>query len=1649
MNNMDEQYGIVSKLDFSNLTLGAVPNTFTDNSITNLLWSATGNTGTTNMEITESNGIKILNCKTINNSKIYTQSLSSYSFNDTLSYQVEINVMIPSIKSDNIFFNISNTNGTKYSFNIKNTFNGGLTISNGATYKIVCNYKFENNVNYNIVVTKIGNNYSVMIDGLVVGNLTSSTFTNAYGGLMTYVVIGKSQQSTANITSEFVGQIWNVNMSMGNFLKYQNSFTKYGEHLLSRYNFDNLATNSTSTTFSFPVESVLEPKLMWTLNNPIFSTNGNGWCNNNNQSFTSIVPNLNTITFNMKNLNVHDDIDLINFSNKYKLKYSATKYVEPDPSPIVNSNTKSALDFENGLTDKIISTVWEAQGTAAVTTNKIFGDSSFETKSLGDYIGTNSSIITGDNTPFTIEFYGLISAKTGWSTTGYNQTPLFSKSNNSANGDQCYFVNHALGGKCGLFRNIYYEKQIPEKYGKTNIKFNEINKYVMSYDGSALRMFINDKLDNVIGTSVGLYQSTSEPFKFYDQYIPSYSSYRIGTNGLIDNINIFDGVATQVRDIDVNADKLIVDLALDGENNSTTIIDNGTLGLTWINSGNAKLSTDQKFDGYSSLYLDGTGDYIGTSNADLNFGTGDLTISFSTIVTSYTNQYQMIMSNSDPNKAYIVFWGDYSASPTLARKITIGINTGVFLTSTQTYELNTEYKIDIVRKNEEFSLFINNKLDSVLQTNVVFNLTESSNSIAIGYRLSTGNIDNYFSGYIKNFKIYKDVAIFPESNANKIQLDFDNNMIDKYNNSSWINNGATFDQVNSVKGYSTKYENGNHIISNDTSSLDFGTNDFNVSFDCMKNNLTLVAYLFSNNIIHSDASNKAVWFYKGSSANNFGYFDYKDKPTNTTYHVNSDYPNVWYSESICRKGSVLYQVKNDVVVLSHNLSNQTFDFKYGNAFILGKAQFANGADGTFNGYVDNFKTVKGSSQNIPIDKPAVHLPLETNAINVGFSALTINNMGGTPTYDTISGKKCIKIENGKYLNINSNNIFNMDSKSDFYIELDFYPLFDRGQVLLSNNSSSTTNLFTITLAASTAAATSIRQKIYIHTNDYYNGENTISSSNTYNINQWNNVKISKNGDYITFVLNGVTTVRYYERELNFSLNGTNIGNANYTSTAYFDGYISNYKMFVGTSEISESYDDKSVIDVDFKPTRKSYLFKDNFNKCVIHPVNITQRGYKNSQYCVELNGTNQYIQLGKNELFNFGYDDFILKIKFSLNDMSDTFNFLFGAYHDGQTTNRRPYIGIASASHPTVEYRQKLIFDISGDTPDVKIVSDTNIDINTIYTIILVCKDKVVSLYINDVLQSQTITLVTPINFNDGNNTLIGWNATTTTSGDANTYINAIFYNIKAFRNTADLTLLEDSVDNVVENFILTNGTDIVSKEYDTSTIHSLQVVNDIDKVAVKIDSDILEVEKDSNISDVVLFNEYTGLINDIRVYDTPFYDNDIYEGSQLVDFQYPELNIDNDIEELHVLDVGDYIITGFIEGYTDRPFLIYNKEKEYVLYEGIEDYAVNGINESYKDEFEIHDKVNGQKYSLYNHTMIKGYISGNVNIANCGNNINMKVYCYRNDNNRLIGVYDLDSLNNYNIPNLDVNSYYDIVFKENNRKLENISSSYRKPKSY
>ncbi len=93
----------------------------------------------------------------------------------------------------------------------------------------------------------------------------------------------------------------------------------------------------------------------------------------------------------------------------------------------------------------------------------------------------------------------------------------------------------------------------------------------------------------------------------------------LGASGAVDCVTL----------VDMRGD--IAVLRLDGASGSTTITDSSPVASNWTAVGNAAISTAQSKWGGSSIYFDGTGDYITPSanNLQFSFGTGhDFTIEF-------------------------------------------------------------------------------------------------------------------------------------------------------------------------------------------------------------------------------------------------------------------------------------------------------------------------------------------------------------------------------------------------------------------------------------------------------------------------------------------------------------------------------------------------------------------------------------------------------------------------------------------------------------------------------------------------------------------------------------------------------------------------------------------------------------------------------------------------------------------------------------------------------------------------------------------------------------------------------------------------------------------------------------------------------------
>jgi len=177
--------------------------------------------------------------------------------------------------------------------------------------------------------------------------------------------------------------------------------------------------------------------------------------------------------------------------------------------------------------------------------------------------------------------------------------------------------------------------------------------------------------------------------------------------------------------------------------------------------GDAQLSTVQKKNGATSMYFDGSGDYLTSANSDLAFGTGDFTVEFwmysadvsaatqrglfqtSTtaggLVTNYTSGIAIIQGSSCSAGGVLS-----NTNGGLAGSI-CGVNFGA---STSVLAINTWYHVAVVRRSGVVTTYINGiSVDSRTITNSI-----PATNIAVGGYYSSAYL---FSGYIDDFKIYR------------------------------------------------------------------------------------------------------------------------------------------------------------------------------------------------------------------------------------------------------------------------------------------------------------------------------------------------------------------------------------------------------------------------------------------------------------------------------------------------------------------------------------------------------------------------------------------------------------------------------------------------------------------------------------------------------------------------------------------------------------------------------------------------------------------------------------------------------------------------------------------------------------------------------
>ena len=1066
----------------------------------------------------------------------------------------------------------------------------------------------------------------------------------------------------------------------------------------------------------------------------------------------------------------------------------------------VNKYTTSSLNFSQGLIDRIPDVVWNTEGNATVVSGgEAFSHTALQTTgALGDALKTSNKLITGGSKPFTVSFDFLIKEDQIKANT-WPYLSLFSKSTNIAYGDQFLYVRGDLGYKLcfqratGVGGNV-----IQEVVGNRRIEYNTKYTVKITYDGNMFKCFLNDVLDFKFGTTVGWFSDSDQPYRLLDNLVPTYPAIgtRAFTNGYIDNVQVDDGISRDHTIVnDPYLDSLVSKLSFQGQADKTVFVDEAKATSTWTGYGDAKLVVEDTLSNYSYLNLNGMSSYLLLNNADHLAFTGSKFSIRITFKTSTTSKRQILLDRFD------MVAGTYQISINTDGKIyftTMPTSSYVFLQSI-TGGLNDGIKhtIDIIKEGNSLLIYIDNVLDSMHDvTGIKFDY--KSPKTAIGAQVQTRNESYDFNGQIYEFFAYDGVSVYPNTvvkNLNTIELNFNKNQIqDVIGNSTWTNTGITLDREKSLDGYSAVYSGSSSKLQTNSNIFNFGTGDFYTEANLRMDKPVTGEYRYYLTTADTPQDIGSVWYH--SSGSTLG-IDYNPRPlgyNNMAYNYVTS--GCFYNHKVVRQNNVIHNIVNDVVCNTaiHDLD---INLNKNNVTTLGMhPNFSSSNRSSFKGSLDDFKVIKDYQADSIVDKPAVHFPFEKSVNNIGYGSAIVS-LTGNPTVTEISGKKCISIGQNQYIKIDTNNLFNFGSTSDFYIELDlFIPVIHTGgsgHTILNGNGSSNLNSVWLTVTPTIVTGnTTTRSVCLTIRNPTGENYNNFQTSNLIDLGVWNKLKFYRKGNTVYLDLNDtVTEFSGFSFPIDFSAVGTFLGSMHNNATqASLDGYISNFKLFVGTSSPSKNYNDKQVLDLDFKPTYKSYFFKDNYNNCVINPINLAFRHYEDNQYCLKLNGIDQYLQLGKNNLFNFDLDDFVLKVKFKVSDFTRTWQRLIS---DNEAINgSKNYIMVTGDDYSTVEQRHKIFFGMD-DTNEQSMFSTNTIEANVIYELKIVRNKNEISMYINDTLENVLITTY-PFNLNSNNNTFIGAaNRTDVVQSSQDKQIfKGVVYSVRVLRNTSDLSLLND-----------------------------------------------------------------------------------------------------------------------------------------------------------------------------------------------------------------------------------------------------------------
>ena len=512
----------------------------------------------------------------------------------------------------------------------------------------------------------------------------------------------------------------------------------------------------------------------------------------------------------------------------------------------------------------------------------------------------------------------------------------------------------------------------------TPMPLNSWNHFAIVRSGSTWTLYKN-------GVSSGTYSSAANLTDANRQIGASTTVTSSSANyltGYISNLRVVKGTAVYTGAFTPSTTPLT---AVSGTSlltcQSNRFIDNSSNNFTLTVNGSPSVQRFSPFApsaAYSSAtiggsgYFDGSGDYLTIpDNAAWNMGSGDFTAEAWVYPTSFANEAMIMGQWSGDTGSTTLNWALMfsSGSTGYLRLITSSNGSSVLFdlsTSTFALTLNMWQHIAAVRSGSTFTIYVNG-VSRATTTNASA-LYDATNNFTIGAESNTQS--QYFAGYISNARVVKGTAVYtaaftpPTSpvtavSGTSLLFDctngsiFDNAMM---NDLETVGNAQISTSVKKYGAGSISIPGGGANAYIPPSPIfDMGTGDFTV--ECWVNNSSIAAAYptFISSVTGWSAGASGHRFNNSGAANKFTFhLNGAGDPFLTSANTFSF--GVWYHYALTRSGNTWRMFIN---------GNQEASGTYTAAFNqalggmrLGYSQW-DGANGYYNGYIDDLRITKG------------------------------------------------------------------------------------------------------------------------------------------------------------------------------------------------------------------------------------------------------------------------------------------------------------------------------------------------------------------------------------------------------------------------------------------------------------------------------------------------------------------------------------------------------------------------------------------------------------------------------------------------------------------------------------------------------------------